>query len=609
MSPEDGETKTPVEEAQMETRALLIERSGNESIKDLSTAIFQSNITHISYAHKIRVKPYDKLIQKVKRKLKDKPDYSLNKITDVVGLRIVTLFRVEMSDVIEDIIKIIQDGSSQFAIFRNEVEEAIIYSTNPTFDAVARNIKERLLESGLVTSVSLEESNAGYSSIHLVARLNTLIDPAEIPCVYTPIEIQVRTVFEDAWGEIDHKFGYQARSGKISAGAASNADSINRHLRVLKKFADACAEYADAIYKDGTMLDSYVDAEGEIIPIDREESIVERFDALGIPKSIIDEYHRASKLRERSDELPRRGFTEAREMYLNAAQQFNEIFLSIGSGRKSSLSEDARSVLVYYLEMNEALCRLASKVTSEVHASVSIYQNLIEEYEAYPLPFFRLGQAYGRINKHNEALDCFFRAKGLIDELAKLPVEDRLDKLPEVDRLHMERKLPKLVGYQYWSLAENIKVTNSSNRRDKLKLLKDAYDSTAPAVALSNNSGSSELNEVLVDCHNNLLYYAIEYIQNSEGQSDEIIDGFRGKIHQHLDFVEKQVNIDTSTDISGLETIASAYDLINRGDDAVLVADRIVDLVLGQGEVLDGLDKETTIILTKAHEILRRHSG
>jgi len=72
-----------------------------------------------------------------------------------------------------------------------------------------------------------------YTSVHyLIAPAN---EEGNLSC-----EIQVRTLFEEAWGEIDHSINYPNRTEVVA--------SVEQ-LRVLSKLVSTGSRLADAIFK------------------------------------------------------------------------------------------------------------------------------------------------------------------------------------------------------------------------------------------------------------------------------------------------------------------------------------------------------------------------
>jgi ppGpp synthetase/RelA/SpoT-type nucleotidyltranferase len=115
------------------------------------------------------------------QKIKSNPKYvSLETVTDVAGARVITYFEDDVDRV---------DG-----IIRGEFEIDPLNSVN----------KRR----------SLQADRFGYQSLHLVASLNnqraSLRENHEFAGL--KIEIQVRSVLQHAWAEIEHGLGYKGES-------------------------------------------------------------------------------------------------------------------------------------------------------------------------------------------------------------------------------------------------------------------------------------------------------------------------------------------------------------------------------------------------------------
>ena len=71
-----------------------------------------------------------------------------------------------------------------------------------------------------------------YTSIHYVVRPRP---DSEVRC-----EIQVRTLFEEIWAEIDHQLNYPAQTTSLAC---------LEQLRVLARLVGAGSRLADAIYR------------------------------------------------------------------------------------------------------------------------------------------------------------------------------------------------------------------------------------------------------------------------------------------------------------------------------------------------------------------------
>lgn len=147
-----------------------------EKIQGLLIDILKTN--HIN-CHSIdsRVKEENSLVAKVK---KGGSKYSnLNDITDISGIRVITYF----SDDVDKIAKVIQD---EF-----EVDEV-------------NSVDKREI---------LDPDRFGYLSLHYVIKLNDkrISLPEYKRFKDLKIEIQIRSILQHAWAEIEHDLGYKSK--------------------------------------------------------------------------------------------------------------------------------------------------------------------------------------------------------------------------------------------------------------------------------------------------------------------------------------------------------------------------------------------------------------
>lgn len=123
-----------------------------------------------------RVKDRVSLDKKLTRKGKYK---SINEITDLVGIRIITFFENEV-DTVANLIK------DEFEI------------------DISNSIDKRIIEF----------DRFGYSSLHFVASLNSsrkkLLEYKNFKSF--KFEIQIRSILQHAWAEIEHDLGYKAKA-------------------------------------------------------------------------------------------------------------------------------------------------------------------------------------------------------------------------------------------------------------------------------------------------------------------------------------------------------------------------------------------------------------
>lgn len=132
-----------------------------------------------------RVKDYDESVKKFELKYladleKAGKKYKIkDKITDLVGLRVICIYESDIERVAN--------------ILRNNLE---VFS-----------------ETDKTSALEIHENRFGYKGLHLDARLNkpraTL--PEYLRFAELTFEIQVRSIVQDAWSEVDHRLKYKKR--------------------------------------------------------------------------------------------------------------------------------------------------------------------------------------------------------------------------------------------------------------------------------------------------------------------------------------------------------------------------------------------------------------
>lgn len=171
----------------------------------------------IIHSIKYRLKDPKHLEDKIKRKWEKEQingENLFNKITDLAGVRILHLYQ------------------RQFIKIHNEIMEQIesqewYFSESPkayTWDPESENFYTNL-------GLNCEIKDSFYTSIHYLVKPRK---DSHIKC-----EIQVRTLFEEIWGEIDHYLNYPIQTKSVAC---------KEQLRVLAKLASTGTRLADSIF-------------------------------------------------------------------------------------------------------------------------------------------------------------------------------------------------------------------------------------------------------------------------------------------------------------------------------------------------------------------------
>jgi len=138
-----------------------------------------------------RIKRPESVVDKILRKPENYPDHlssnSFPKIHDLLGARVIIYF------------------ISNFPIVDRELrsmEELEISKDFPPIAYLSEDTTKRLS----LVDLNRQDKESGYASIHYIVRLTE----SSVPHPNRPwVELQVRTLAEDLWGEIEHILGYK----------------------------------------------------------------------------------------------------------------------------------------------------------------------------------------------------------------------------------------------------------------------------------------------------------------------------------------------------------------------------------------------------------------
>ena len=171
-----------------------------------------------------RTKSEESLRKKIQRKSSTEnlitPENVLNRITDIAGVRVLHLYQGQFSEIHRVIVQRL--NSNEWV----NHEEPIAY----TWDPESKNF---FADQGL----DVEVKDSLYTSIHYV------IKPRRDS--FCCCEIQVRTLFEEIWGEIDHLINYPEPTS--IATCRSQIGVLARLVGAGSRLADSiCSTFANA---------------------------------------------------------------------------------------------------------------------------------------------------------------------------------------------------------------------------------------------------------------------------------------------------------------------------------------------------------------------------
>jgi len=238
-----------------------------KTAKQIVDHLMQSDYVHsINY----RIKKDEHLIEKIIRKKIQNQDRNFdlahyrNEITDLIGVRVLHLFK-------EDWIHVNNFLKENWEL----KEQPVAYVRNGD--------SKRIIEYYQENNCRVKEHPYGYRSVHYI--IKKTVNRKEYNA-----EIQVRTIFEEAWGEIDHFIRYPYHSddellfrlSSVLNRISGSADELSTYIRYLKNQTKKTEQrYSDEIKAKNKIIDelkSQIDA----LEIAHEEKfrIAEKLDQL-----------------------------------------------------------------------------------------------------------------------------------------------------------------------------------------------------------------------------------------------------------------------------------------------------------------------------------------
>jgi putative GTP pyrophosphokinase len=186
------------------------------------------SLKNVVHSIRYRLKDVDHLIAKVERKNREdeqKPkeeqlgpingDNLFSRITDMAGVRVLHLHQEQFETIHKEIMNNVDDGD--FCLF----EDPKAYTWDPDSDKFFNSL-----------GIKTQQKDSFYTSIHYVLKPN---ESSPITC-----EVQVRTLLEEVWGEIDHTMNYPS---------PVEDEQCKENIRVLARIVSAGSHLADSIMR------------------------------------------------------------------------------------------------------------------------------------------------------------------------------------------------------------------------------------------------------------------------------------------------------------------------------------------------------------------------
>src|SRR5260370_25942817 len=173
----------------------------------------------IVHSCKKRLKDRNRLANKIKRKITENKEINkdnfFSEFTDLAGVRILHLFQEQFGPIDAVIRERIQGGDWVLG------ERARAYTWDPESVQFFRQF-----------DVDVIEKTTSYTSVHYIVKPRR---ESPVSC-----EVQVRTLFEEIWGEVDHRMNYPTPSQNIAC---------KEQIRVLAKLVGIASRLPNSLHR------------------------------------------------------------------------------------------------------------------------------------------------------------------------------------------------------------------------------------------------------------------------------------------------------------------------------------------------------------------------
>jgi ppGpp synthetase/RelA/SpoT-type nucleotidyltranferase len=503
------------------------------------------SIYRVAYAVKMRVKSEDSLVEKILHRSRIDPDYSAYKVKDIVGVRFVCIHGkdlYELCNLFVRSIPFLQSPSVQLlegAGTDGAIEEVIVYKTGSS----SRDYDDclnffRTLEPDLRSNKVLErrldkQDLRQYSSIHILCRGRFFYNGIYLKM---PVEVQIRTAFEDVWGAIQHDVEYKRKFiTPIDRKLEERYDNAILQLNALKMALEGATRQADVIKAE----------------IDHMRRITEPT----APASV-------RAIRRRLDSAGRERFPyEIRDAAVALDAKIDEIFQLVAAKYKNPDGVvEAIDALQEGLRLIEEFIKRYSDLDRKRYEGDS--EGRFHIYMDRALIHFWLSRVYMRNGQEDEALLAIGRAvriyktlqatteyrkdavleyrlghallsSGAIPEAVVL-LEAAVEHLPGAGRLEkkdlLRALIPRQLGYALWRLAQS--QTNGL-RADLLARAVHASMKSFAVFEPADLRDRDDLCEALMYATNNAVsYIGAIYIFVGANESLSIFDSYRHIIQE-----------------------------------------------------------------------------
>jgi GTP pyrophosphokinase len=215
---------------------MIFETLGDALFKTITSASSLRPYIHsVKYRVKEPVHLEDKLLRKLMDAKSEKRKFNITtrnlfqKINDLTGIRILHLHTSQITDIDRELQKCLTQ--EKYTLRHGPIAKTWDDESRKFFDA---------------QGIDTEESKTQYTSVHYEFDVENVTKAT--------FEVQVRTLAEELWGEVDHKINYPH---------PSNLLACTEQIAVLARVTSSCSRLVDSIFRSHTHLStSYLSKSG-----------------------------------------------------------------------------------------------------------------------------------------------------------------------------------------------------------------------------------------------------------------------------------------------------------------------------------------------------------
>lgn len=371
------------------------------------------------YMTKWRVKDPHSLYLKTKRK--GSKIKSLWDITDIAGIRAICLFEEDIPGAFNFLIK---EGFPRIG----RIAECEIYGLDEASSNSFKNspLWKPHLDSGLSPDkIKIARKASKYQSIHFIGHYTHGSQEYSF-------ELQLRTLFQDVWGELEHEIAYkkvihQPHIRQVFNWLHQDLGNVGRMLAEFKQGQDR-QQAAETFYMNLKGPFSFLEYEPEL-----ESEIFRHRPALREAKESY-----VAFCKENVNKL-------GKSAYSKGAVDLLKVFcqLDVEPGVNVTLYRDEK--LAYWIDMERAYC---SFLQGSFDEAMAIYERVTKLYPNFYVPHFRKGEIHFLRKEHVLALDSFDNAERTLQGTEGNSLGNRI--VISLNKYRIKIKL----ALNYWLLGE-----------------------------------------------------------------------------------------------------------------------------------------------------------